>query len=144
MKLLERIRARPAAAYDVVALEQLMRERYAFLESKGFERTSVKRFEDGVELTYRNRGREVGLRLFARHGQAAGHGVWGWVGRLDAAGRLRPLDRDTVDTGVWVDLGRQLDARDPGGGPLERRLAQFAEKIRDRCDRITPPDPRDV
>jgi hypothetical protein len=123
---------------DHGALEDAIRRTFAFVEDDGFEYASSRRFEDGVEVRYRNRAAGVGLLLVGR----AGDGAWGWIGKLDAAGRLRPLNRDTVEDRIWDDLGQQVGARDPGGGTFEHRLESFAAGVRARREHLVPPTPR--
>jgi hypothetical protein len=132
MKLLDRFRSSPPAI-DHHALEAMIHRAFSFLEERGFERTGSERFAEGVEVRYRDRSRAVGLRVLARSEDAA----WGWIGRLDSAGRVRPLDRDTVDDGTWSDLGRAVGVEN-GAGPL----AFLAERVRANCDKLVPPKAR--
>jgi hypothetical protein len=134
MKLLERFRSSPPAI-DHDALETMIHRAFAFLEERGFERTGSERFPEGVEVRYRNRSTAVGLRVFARSEDSA----WGWIGRLDSAGRLRPLDRDTVDDGTWSDLGRAVRVENDGGsGPL----AFLADAVRANTENLVRPKAR--
>ena len=137
MKVFDRFRSAPVVT-DHGALEAAVRQAFSFVEKRGFERTGTTRFAEGVEVRYRNRSRGIGLRFFAR----SDHSAWGWIGQLDAAGKLRPLDRDTVDDGRWEDLGAMVGVDDPEGGTVQSQLALLAEGVRANLDNLSPPKGR--
>jgi hypothetical protein len=134
VRVFDRFRSAPLIT-DHEALETAVCQAFSFLEERGFERTGSSRFAEGVEVRYRNRARGIGLRLFARSDNAA----WGWIGPLDAAGKLRPLDRDTVDDETWRDLGGMVGVDDSGDGPLQDRVARLAEGVRTNIENLAPP-----
>jgi hypothetical protein len=134
MKLLDRFRS-PSPGIEHDALEAMIHRAFSFLEEGGFERTGSERFSEGVEVRYRNRSTAVGLRFLASSRDAA----WGWIGRLDSAGRLRPLDRDTVDDGTWSDLSPVVGF-ETGGGPGP--LALLADAVRANTQNLVPPEAR--
>jgi hypothetical protein len=88
------------------------------LEGSGFKQTGVDCAAGVTEWRYSDRSRATGIRLLERDGR-----FWGWIGPLDAAGRVRPLDRDTVDF-YWDDLAEALGIPSPCGE------AQLADAIR--------------
>jgi hypothetical protein len=97
-----------------------MNEVLQALEETGFTSTGVE-VGDATEWRYRNRTRNTGIRVLTSDGDR----FWGWIASLDAAGRVRPLDRDTVEL-YWDDLGSAL------GTPSQSREAELAEAIRAR------------
>jgi hypothetical protein len=99
MRLLERITGRRAVTPE--AVERALAAAFAFLvDEDGFELTTHERFDDGASLGYRNRRAGVGILVRARKSE----GVWGGIGSLDGAGRLRPLNLETFELGHWRDL----------------------------------------
>ena len=137
MRLFDRFRSAPLVT-DHEALETAVRQAFSFVEERGFERTGTQRFAEGVEVRYLNRPRDIGLRLFAR----SDHSAWAWIGQLDAAGKLRPLDRDTVDDGGWENLGGTVGVDDPESGTVQSQLALLAEGVRTNLDNLSPPKRR--
>jgi hypothetical protein len=52
-------------------------------------------------LAYKNVPAGRAIVVFAR----AARGVWAGIGALDAAGRLRPVSREAIESGDWRPLG---------------------------------------
>jgi hypothetical protein len=99
MRLLDRIAGRRAVTPE--AVERALAAAFGFLvDEDGFELTTHERFDDGASLGYRNRRAGVGVLVRARTSE----GVWGGIGSLDGAGRLRPLNAETFELGHWRDL----------------------------------------
>jgi hypothetical protein len=86
-----------------------MNEVLQALAESGFEPTSSDVVDGVAEWRYRNLSEGTGIRVQAREGE-----FWGWFSSLDAGGRIRPFDRDTVDL-YWDDLGSSLGVPSPCG-----------------------------
>jgi hypothetical protein len=99
MRLRERLTGRRAVTPE--AVEHALAAAFGFLvEEDGFELATHERFDDGASLGYRDRRAGVGIIVRARKSE----GVWGGIGSLDGAGRLRPLNLETYELGHWRDL----------------------------------------
>jgi hypothetical protein len=99
MRLPGRLTGRRAVTPE--AVEHALAAAFGFLvEEDGFELATHERFDDGASLGYRDRRAGVGIIVRARKSE----GVWGGIGSLDGAGRLRPLNLETYELGHWRDL----------------------------------------
>jgi hypothetical protein len=107
VNVFDRFRRRADDPLDTAVVERTLLERFAFLEEeKGFELARSERLPDGARAAYKNLPAGQAIMIFAR----ATRGAWAGVGQLDAAGRLRPVNRDTIELGEWrplaaVDIG---------------------------------------
>jgi hypothetical protein len=102
-----------------------LRETFSFLEEVGFRFIRRRELDGVTELAYKNPGAGLGLLV-----QQEGERTWGWLGTLDAAGRLRPLARDTVELRQWDDLGKAVQNR------RTRSAEELAAAVRTRLDRL--------
>jgi hypothetical protein len=112
-------------------LAAVARERLRFLENElGFGPARTSTHGRLLELSWKHEAarRVVSLFLTARGIDS------GWVGRLDAAGRRRPLDRDTIDHD-WCDL-RDLGIEPrPALSPADQ-LDAYADALSDEGERL--------
>ena len=106
-------------------LEAHTRERFSFVERElGYELVRVDELADGgLTLMYKNRDRALALAVSARAASFADASA----GRLDAAGRLRPFDRDGFDVRDWWSLAH---------GETDR----VAEFVRRHTDKLEAPN----
>jgi hypothetical protein len=88
---------------DPAAVEWLVRERFRFLEERqGFELTESRRLDDGAVAAYANRAARRSVAVFARRSR----GVWMGIGIVADEGPVPPVNRETVDQGLWRELHR--------------------------------------
>ena len=122
-RLLERLRG-GGGATQPAAVERLLHERFRFLEERqGFELARSKRLDDGAVAAYANRPARRGLVVFAREGR----GAWAGVGSLGEDGVLPPINRETVEQGLWREL-RRVDLRS-GRESLDEALTALARSL---------------
>jgi hypothetical protein len=95
------------------------------MDEDGFELTTHERFDDGASLGYRNRRAGVGILVRARKSE----GVWGGIGSLDGAGRLRPLNVETFELGHWRDLAT-VGVEYPDGDDLFVSVLAFGAALK--------------
>ena len=104
-ELLDRLRERARApkADNPAGVEALLRETFRFLEEhQGYELAQAKTLPDGAVAAYENRPAHRAIAVFARRDR----GAWAGVTRIDEGAPLPPVNRDTVQRGVWRELRR--------------------------------------
>ena len=124
-EILDRFLGREAPDPDDSAeLERLLRARFRFLEERqGFELAGSSTLDDGGAVAaYANRAAGRGVAIFARRTR----GVWAGVGRLAANGEVPPVNRETVASGVWREVGR-IDVDDQRS--LDEALVRVAATL---------------
>jgi hypothetical protein len=124
MRLLDRLTGRRAVTPE--AVEHALAAAFGFLvDEDGFELATHERFDDGASLGYRDRRAGVGIIVRARKSE----GVWGGIGSLDGAGRLRPLNLETYELGHWRDL-ETVGVEYPDGGDLFVSVLAFGAALK--------------
>jgi hypothetical protein len=124
VRILERLTGRRAVTPE--AVEHALAAAFGFLvDEDGFELATHERFDDGASLGYRNRRAGVGIIVRARKSE----GVWGGIGSLDGAGRLRPLNLETYELGHWRDL-ETVGVEYPDGGDLFVSVLAFGAALK--------------
>jgi hypothetical protein len=124
VRLVERITGRRAVTPE--AVERALAAAFAFLvDEDGFELATHERFDDGASLGYRNRRAGVGIIVRARTSE----GVWGGIGSLDGAGRMRPLNVETYELGHWRDLA-MVGVEYPDGDDLFVSVLAFGAALK--------------
>jgi hypothetical protein len=124
MKLVEHLRTLAAARPAKTGVEKTLQERFAFLERKqGFELARSERLADGARVAYKNVPAGRAVAVYAR----AGRGAWAGVGELDPAGRLRPVNRETIQRGHWRPLGKVNVGEETA--TLEEAIDKLAGKV---------------
>ena len=102
-RILESLRAAAAPADDPAVVERTLHRRFRFLEERqGFELAESSRLEDGAVAAYANRPARRGVAIFARRTK----GAWAGVGTLAEDGRVPPVNRETVERGIWREVKR--------------------------------------
>ena len=115
-----------AAAGDPAAVERAVRERFRFLEERqGYELAASSRVEDGAIAAYANRPARRGIAIFARRSK----GAWVAVGALADDGRVPPVTRETVGSGIWREV-RRVDVDEERS--LDQALDDVAASLRGR------------
>jgi hypothetical protein len=124
VRILERLTGRRAVTPE--AVEHALAAAFGFLvDEDGFELATHERYDDGASLGYRNRRAGVGIIVRARKSE----GVWGGIGSLDGAGRLRPLNLETYELGHWRDL-ETVGVEYPDGGDLFVSVLAFGAALK--------------
>ena len=124
-ELLDRLRERARApkADNPAGVEALLRETFRFLEEhQGYELAQAKTLPDGAVAAYENRPAHRAIAVFARRDR----GAWAGVTRIDEGAPLPPVNRDTVQRGVWREL-RRVDV--DGERDLAAALADLASAL---------------
>ena len=124
-ELFDRLRERAQAPKPAKAggVEETLRETFRFLEEhQGFELAQAKTLPDGAVAAYANRPARRAIAIFARRER----GAWAGVTRIEEGAPLPPVNRETVQRGVWRELRRvDVDAeRD-----LPAALADLASSL---------------
>ena len=124
MNLAERLRDLVTGGSAEATLERKLRERFSFLEQRqGFQLARSEPLPDGARVAYKNVPAGRAVAVYAR----AGRGAWAGVGELDPEGRLRPVNRETIERGHWrsiakVDVGEETET-------LEEAIEQLAGRV---------------
>jgi hypothetical protein len=122
----DRLLGRDATSGDPAVVERRLRERFKFLEERqGFELAVSTRLPDGAVAAYANRPARRGVAIFARRRR----GAWAGVGTLPEDGRIPPVNRETVERGIWREV-RRVDLDDERS--LEDALDDLAASLGDR------------
>jgi hypothetical protein len=115
---LDRLLGRTAEG-DPAAVERAVRERFRFLEERqGYELAESSRLPDGAVAAYANRPARRAVAVFARKSR----GAWVGVGTLSEDGRVPPVNRETVGSGIWREV-RRVDVDE------ERSLDQALDDV---------------
>jgi hypothetical protein len=104
-EILDRLRERASGmtSRGPSGLEETLLESFRFLEEhQGFELAKAKALPDGAVAAYANRPAGRAIAVFARRDR----GAWAGVTRIEEGTPLPPVNRDTVQRGVWRELRR--------------------------------------